>query len=94
MKVNVFENEKIDIHKIIDDAMEKKDRRVTVFISDIGMTINVNPIEEDGTWWILEDGSYTKFRCSNCGQRGTYPTTYCPHCGDQTKGVKQLEEVK
>ena len=35
----------VDIHKIIDDAMEKHDRSVSIFISPDGITINVYPTE-------------------------------------------------
>jgi len=36
----------IDIHKIIDEAMEKKDRSVTIFIGVQGTTVNVYPYQE------------------------------------------------
>lgn len=40
-------NEKIDIHKIIDDAMEKRDRTVFIYIGEHGTTVNITPFEEE-----------------------------------------------
>ena len=45
MKSNNLEN--FDIHKLIDDAMEKKDRSVTIFFGKLGTSVSVYPITDD-----------------------------------------------
>lgn len=42
-----YENKQM-IHNLIDEAMEKKDRYVSVFISDTGVSISVYPMDERG----------------------------------------------
>lgn len=42
MNKNIF-----DIYKLIDDAMEKKDRYVTIYVGEEGMTVSVYPLTDD-----------------------------------------------
>lgn len=39
-------NTDINIHKLIDDAMVKKDRIVNIYISESGITVTVSPMVE------------------------------------------------
>lgn len=75
-----------DIHKIIDDAMEKRDRTVTIFITDSTTSISVSPLESGRPAWIYHEGipgiQFNKYSCPECGNRNTYPTPYCPTCGE------------
>ena len=77
----------VDIHKIIDDAMEKKDRYVTIFISKEGTTINVHPYEDKESKWIYHDPNESNyhFECSECGSISEFATPYCPVCGEKLK---------
>lgn len=80
--------DKIDIHKIIDDAMEKKDRTVSIYIGRSGTTINVQPYEVEQARWLYNEkrNNYTyDFECSACGGETDFPSTYCPRCGEQMK---------
>ena len=75
--------EKVDIYKIIDDAIEKKDRSITIFITGDNMSVYVNPLEEPARW--LKTESLLTSQCSNCGLKSTVETQYCPDCGEKLK---------
>lgn len=86
----------VDIHKIIDDAMEKRDRSVYILISSAGTSVSINPYTEEKCQWVHKaDNTYdetycrTWFECSNCGGCTNYTTTYCPSCGEQMHGVRE-----
>lgn len=82
-------NTALDIPRIIDEAMEKKNRSVTIFIGAHGTTVNVYPYQETKPHWIEKDG---RFSCSECGYISDfYPYRYCPDCGEELKGVEHLE---
>ena len=38
----------IDIHKLIDECIEKKDRYITIFTSKIGTSVNIYPMPDEG----------------------------------------------
>lgn len=81
-------NTQVDIHKIIDDAMEKKDRTVCVFMTQYGVRIQVDPIDEHKPHWVEKDvaaGPYRHYqmKCSECGYETNNPTPYCPACGEK-----------
>lgn len=80
-----------DIHKIIDDAMEKRDRTVHILIHSVGISINVSPSNEnDGMKWRqIEGGGYV---CTDCGGVSLHGTMYCPNCGAQRTGYIDLED--
>ena len=40
-------NSKLNIHDIIDDAMNKKDRIITIYFGDEGTTVSIYPLEYD-----------------------------------------------
>lgn len=70
-----------DIHKIIDDAMEKRDRKVHIMIYNTSVSVSISPSDGgEGMRWIEENGG---FRCSDCGNISGFPQTYCPDCGAQ-----------
>lgn len=85
------EEPKIDVHKIIDDAMEKGDRTVSIYIGQSCMTVNVTPYEkEEPARWIFKTDHYPpKFICSACDGMNDCMTPYCPHCGEQMKMPKE-----
>lgn len=73
------------IHKIIDDAMEKKDRRVNIFMSEIGVTINVEPLVEHKPHWIplrYKRGNLI-YKCSECNIVNRDLVPFCPYCGEK-----------
>ena len=79
-----------DIHKIIDDAMEKRDRTVSIFIRDGDAHITINPYEDEKVYWIYHEGTDKySFECSNCGIDSEFQTAYCPSCGEQMHGLKR-----
>lgn len=87
--------ENTDIHKIIDDAMEKKDRCVSIFISHIGTMVDVQPIDTHKPHWIPRcaptdnpnlRGLRIGYACSECGHEISYhrtPEPYCGCCGEK-----------
>lgn len=78
----------IDIPKLIDEAIEKKDRRVTIFVSNIATTIKVEPIVDDDPRWIVRDTKapfINTFICSECGRYSDRTYNYCPECGEKMK---------
>ena len=76
----------IDINKIVDDAMEKKDREVCIFISDIGTTVKVKPLaDSDPRWIILEKDNGYNYACSECHANVEIMSPYCPVCGEKLR---------
>lgn len=91
------DNLQVNIHKIIDDAMEKKDRCVSVYISESGVSVTVTSLEEPTHWEriVLSDDSLfgrVRYRCSNCKITGNYASHFCPACGEEMHGVKEVKE--
>lgn len=81
--------DKIDIHKFMDDAMEKKDRSVYILINGENTSISVTPLLESDPRWIYTtpdtpNGSVA-FKCSECGIVSSYTTPYCPWCGEKLR---------
>lgn len=74
----------IDIHKLIDEAMEKKDRSVSLFIHGDSVTVNVNPLGDEPKWERTTDARY-QFKCSECGVVTRNLSNYCPYCGEKLK---------
>lgn len=86
-----------DIHKIIDDAMKKRDRYVHILITDSSTSVSVSPYDDDGMKWIelsSNGGHYfcRRFRCSKCGAVENNPSVYCPNCGEQRTGIIEWED--
>lgn len=54
-------NSQLDIHALIDEAMQKRDRMVAIYIHpENGMSINVYPWPDvDDLWKLYEDGRIT-----------------------------------
>jgi predicted amidophosphoribosyltransferase len=75
----------VDIHKIIDDAMEKKDRSVTIFIGKEATTVSVYPYDDKPREWITMDRNGGWFRCPECGSTYRDMSPYCPECGEKLK---------
>lgn len=73
-------NSTIDIPRIIDEAMEKKNRSVTVFVGPQGTTVNVYPYQEAKPYWTSRDNHYI---CSECRAANHFPSPYCPICGEK-----------
>ena len=77
--------ESIDIHKIIDDAMEKKNRSVFIHISpNFGTTVKVEPYDPTPKKWIRDvNGDHI---CPECGMNyGPHflEGPYCTMCGEK-----------
>lgn len=76
-----------DIHKIIDDAMEKRDRDVTIFIGKECIHITVSPLDNTKPRWIEEESvtfrHRSRYHCSECGGYNDYPSPFCPVCGEK-----------
>ena len=84
----------VDIHKIIDDAMEKGDRSVYILIHSGGMSVTINPyVEEKPKWLHIGNGH---FKCSDCGNdydANCNPLpVYCGCCGEKLYGIKDMLE--
>ena len=87
----MIDSKNVDIHKVIDDAMEKKDRSVSIFMMGSTASIRVEPLEKYDPRWILhnEDGrTHIRrygFECSECHGYSSEGTSYCPHCGEKLR---------
>lgn len=79
-------NSQVDIHKLVDDVMEKKDRYVTIFISESGTGVYVYPYENDkASWKVITEPITGKqlFLCGNCNRTVEQGYPYCPWCGEE-----------
>ena len=82
--------ESIDIHKLIDEAMEKKDRSVHIFIGAFGTNVQIEPFEvkEEPRWLEKRNDSgfsSRRYICSECGALTDFTSPYCPLCGEKLK---------
>lgn len=85
--------EKIDINKIIDDAIEKKDRSVMIFINGETVSVTVNPIEGPLKWIPYSTPDcYIGYKCPNCGVVTNFQTQYCSECGEKLAIVDKKGE--
>mgnify|MGYP003312296496 FL=1 len=75
----------IDIHKLIDEAMEKKDRYVSIYIGEFATTVSVHPTQGKAMWLHDNDG---RIYCSSCGNRSRDCGTYCSFCGEEILRVR------
>lgn len=83
----------VDIHKIIDDAMEKKDRAVHILILPTSTSVNVTPWPNAKPRWIF-DRDYCTYECSECHNTNAYPAPYCPECGEKLAAAKEDKDGK
>lgn len=75
----------IDVPQLIEDAMQRKDRTIHIFISDIGTSVYITPSEEEAKpVWKLVRGHNGKhaFLCTNCNRTSKQGYPYCPWCGE------------
>lgn len=80
-----------NLHKIIDDAMERGDRQVHISITKYGTSVYVSPAgENDGMKWIEQHKDIAAYRCSDCGGFSNSADTYCKHCGAQRTGIRRI----
>jgi len=77
----------VDIHKIIDDAMEKKDRSVTIFINKDATTVSVYPYEDKPLAWVESTKTNYSYQCPTCGDHFRTQSPYCPTCGEKLKFI-------
>lgn len=70
------------IRSIIDEAMEKRDRTVSVFINGDATSVTVTPLGEDEPRWIVRSLGY---ECSVCGCIFPVMSRYCSNCGEALK---------
>ncbi len=82
----------VDINKIVDDAIEKKDRQVCIFISDVGTTVKVQPLSASDPRWIVREvkrpGSRfpkREYECSECHVWSDKIMSYCGYCGEKLR---------
>lgn len=83
MNFTMDNTQNIDIYKIIDDAMTKKDRNVTIFISGENTSVYIRP--EEKPMWVKKNGWY---QCPECQNESRNVSIYCPTCGEKMYGVK------
>jgi hypothetical protein len=86
-------NKLLSIHKIIDDAMEKRDRTVSIFISaeNNAVSVNVYPVDHDKCQWIETKHGMICSNCGNCESTWDRPT-YCSKCGELMHGVRKQDK--
>lgn len=90
LKTPVTDDKNITMIKsIIDEAMEKRDRIVSIFIHNGATNVTVTPLGEDEPRWIPRDGGYV---CSTCGQWELNSSRYCRICGETLKNMDMFTE--
>lgn len=82
----------VDINKIVDDAMEKKDRQVHIFIVGDTVSVNVTPLADSDPRWIIHETMkpgrrfpVREFECSECHVWLKDPMPYCGFCGEKLR---------
>lgn len=83
----------VNIRKIIDDSMEKKDRAVHILITSTGTSVEVIPYSNETPRWIF-DRDYCTYECSECHNTNAYPAPYCPECGEKLAAAKEDKDGK
>ena len=85
----------VNVNKIIDDAMEKKDRSVNIFIHGDNVSVYVEPLEKHDPRWIIPErpGPKCKYECSECHVWTDTLTPYCGSCGEKLR-VPVKEDFK
>lgn len=78
-------NTEIDIHKLIDETIAKKDRYVNIYIGEFATTVSVHPTADKAMWLHDNNG---KIYCSACGNRSRDRGTYCSFCGEEMLRVR------
>lgn len=78
----------VDIHKLIDTALENKDLYIAIGIHKDFTMVNIYPHNENISRWIFNENEddiihRKNYRCSECGAYNNYPTPYCPTCGEK-----------
>lgn len=83
----------VDIHKIIDDAMEKKDRSVVLYIGEHGTSVYVNPYKDDKVVW---KGTVSESigRANLKRRKKMYKLYYIRNtgCDDETYGLVRISD--
>ena len=82
MEEKTFDRE--TVLELIDDAMNKGDRSVSIYVGKHGMSINVYPYEPGLQKWI-HDEEHHCYVCPNCGCIEHDQSFYCRGCGEQLK---------
>lgn len=93
LHINKKKDPHVDIHKIIDDAMEKRDRTVSIYIGEAGVSVTVSPADQDKVHWINDPDKIYDY-CSNCGFKSMTRNnaTYCGGCGELMHGVRKEDK--
>lgn len=81
----------VDIHKIIDDAMEKKDRTVNIYIGESGTSIYVSPRDDEPLAWVPNPKGIG-YLCPTCGYWDIDQRPYCSTCGEKLKRLSEEDE--
>lgn len=83
----------IDISALINEAIEKKDRTVSIFYHNGSISINVTPLAESKPHWIYREGrGMYEFECSECGFFHEFESPFCPECGEKLSKSEVVNE--
>lgn len=88
----------VDVHTIINEAMDKKDRFVHIFIMGDNISVDVKPLSEsDPRWIVREKKGYGRvrhqFECSECRVWSDNITPYCSFCGEKLR-MPVIEDMR
>lgn len=80
----------LDIHKLIDEAMDKKDREVSIFIMKDNMSVYVRPVASNDPRWIVHEKCSGRkitweYECSECHAYSDKLMCYCGYCGEKLR---------
>jgi hypothetical protein len=70
-----------DIREIINQAMDRDDKEICIYVRGETMTVKVNSYKEEKLSWIKKECDW--FVCPECGGDSRIPTRYCSRCGEQ-----------
>lgn len=87
---NTYHPEQLDLHKLIDEAMEKKDREVSIFIMKDNMSVYVRPVSSNDPRWIVHEKCSGRkitweYECSECHVYSDKLMCYCGYCGEKLR---------
>lgn len=93
---------KVNVHKIIDAAIERRDKGISIVVMENGdMSVNVYPIHFERpvgrmVYYVEGDGRGAHYRCSVCGQWEWDPLAdrydYCHFCGAALQHDEEYED--
>lgn len=82
----------INIHELIDEAIKKKDRSISILVTDAGTSVSIYPYNDRLEEWIPIDNE--TLECPQCGSVSKWITPYCSTCGTNLRAPFRKEKTE